>query len=226
MAKVMTAQQIADLEDRSVPKRVVWTLQIALDGGTIFCSDQVEAVTVNSQPYEPQLGKWRIPDEITTGQALVPQNMDIVFDGAEQFNAGSLFERVINGAWYQRSISLTCLIFNGNTGAFIVAPHQIFAVMDFLSIPEASGQAVDAVLTCQTGTFRVNDRRHTICADRDQRLRSATDTFFKNTAVKNSEAVPFGIENKNIPGLGYGGGAGSNYGVQRFGFTGWGRNFG
>jgi hypothetical protein len=218
----MTAQQIADLTDRSVPKRVAWILQVDLDGGSIYASDQAVGLTYNSQAYEPQLGKWRIPSEISTGQALVPQQMDIAFDGADQFNSGSLFERILTGDWYQRSLRLSCLIFNGNTGAFIVAPHVIDAVMDFLSIPEATDQSVDAIITCETGTFRVNDRRHTICADRDQRLRSGSDTFFKNTAIKNSEAVPFGIKNENIPGRSSSAGSPYDPGFN-FNFGNWGR---
>lgn len=211
MPRDMTAQQIADLTDPDIPKLVVWMLELDLGSQFIRCSDSFETIIYNLANVEPQGGKWKIPTEISTGQALVPQEIQIEFDGNDQFVSGSLTERIITDEWFQRSITLRCVMYNANTGIFIVEPFTIFGVMDFMEIPEGTGHETPMTITMETGTFRVNERRHTICADRDQRRRVSTDGFFRNTAVKNSEAIPFGVEDQNVPGMSSSqGGGGSN----------------
>lgn len=201
MAKTMTTQQQADLANNLVPKAVIWFASLYLDTGTLRFSDQAEGLTYDSEVFEPAHKKWKIPTEISTGSALVPERIDFQFDGADRYVGGSLFARILAGGYHLRKFDLACAVYNASTGAFIVEAHKIYGFIDQIKEAEGEDHEPWAIMSCETGTYRMLGNRQTQCSDEDQRLRNATDGFFKNTGVKGSENIPFGIKSSNIPGI-------------------------
>jgi hypothetical protein len=172
----MTAQQRADLRDPSIPKTAVWVVSLQPDGGDINLNTSNIDVTFNSTTYSAALDKFTLEGQLSTGAALI------------------------------RRIYIACLFFNHTSGDFIICPREFYGTMERLTIQEQpSGQAM-ALLECETGTFRALDSNRITCSDRDQRIRSATDTFFLNTSVTGTRQVPFGISSNAIPGWGNSGG--------------------
>lgn len=200
MAKTMTTQQQADLADNLVPKAVVWFASLYLDSYTLRFSDQAESLVYDSETFEAAHKKWRIPGEISTGSALVPERIDFQFDGADRYVGGSLFARILAGGYHLRQFDLACAVYNASSGDFIVEAHKIYGFIDQIKEIEAEGGEPWATMSCETGTYRMLGNRQTQCSDEDQRLRNATDGFFKNTGIKGSENIPFGIKSSNIPG--------------------------
>ena len=200
MAKAFTAQQKADLANNLIPKAVVWFVQLYLRDTTLRFSDQAEGLTYGGEIFEPGHKRWRIPTAISTGSALEPERIDMQFPTADRYVGSSLFARILDNGYHLRSFDLACAVYNAQDGAFIVEAHKVYGFIDQIKESEAIDAEAWSTMSCETGTFRTLGNRQTFCSDEDQRLRNATDGFFKNTGIKGSENVPFGIASSNIPG--------------------------
>lgn len=200
MAKAFTAQQKADLANNLIPKAVVWFVQLHLRDTTLRFSDQAEGLTYDGEIFEPGHKRWRIPTAISTGSALEPERIDMQFPTADRYVGSSLFARILDNGYHLRSFDLACAVYNAQDGSFIVEAHKVYGFIDQIKESEAIDAEAWSTMSCETGTFRTLGNRQTFCSDEDQRLRNATDGFFKNTGIKGSENVPFGIASSNIPG--------------------------
>lgn len=202
----MTAQQRADLRDPSIPKTAVWVVSLQPDGGDINLNTSNIDVTFNSTTYSAALDKFTLEGQLSTGAALVPETVTLQFDANDQHTSGTPLYNLLRSDWHLRRIYIACLFFNHTTGDFIICPREFYGTMERLTVQEQpAGQAM-ALLECETGTFRALDSNRITCSDRDQRIRSATDTFFLNTSVTGTRQVPFGISSNAIPGWGNSGG--------------------
>lgn len=216
MPKTMTAQQQADLANNLIPKAAVWFVNMYLDTVTLRFSDQAEDLLYGGDTYEAQHKKWRMPEALSTGSALVPERIDLKFDGADRYVGGSLFARILNGGYHLRSFDLACAIYNAESGAFIVEPYKIYGFIDQIKENEAVDAEPWATMSCETGMFRTLANRQTQCSHEDQIQRNATDTFFKNTGIKGSENIPFGISSSDVPGYKSSGGGSSGSSGARY----------
>lgn len=214
MSIAMTAQQRADLRDPDIPKQVVWALLLQPDGGDIAINSSNVELTYDSVTYAPGMDKFYLDGQLSTGAALVPESLAIRFDANDQYITGKPLYTLLQDDWHLRSMKLSCLFFNANTGSFIISPRSFFGTMERLSVQESpTGQAI-ALLECETGTFRALDSNRVTCSDRDQRLRSSTDSFFQNIAVTGTRQIPFGISTQNVPGFGSSTGVGGGGGGE------------
>lgn len=191
-----------------------WLLDLYTDEGTLRGWDKQIPVTYNSNTYEPLSDTWGISGEIRLGADLVPEPLTITFDGAPQNDDTSFVGRLLDRSWHQRRMRLRgLLLFTGSNLTTPLGVHLDWnGWMDTITVTDAVGQPAQVVLGCEGGVFRALDRNMTTCTDPDQRRRSATDSFFKNVALKPTQDVPFGTTWANIPGGGGRGGGGGGGG--------------
>lgn len=192
-----------------------WLLELFTDEGTLAAWDKTIPITYDSTDFEPLSDQWGISGEIRLGADLVPEPLTITFDGAPQNDDASFVGRLLDSTWHQRKMRLRGLLLDTSSNfTSAIGVHLDWnGWMDTISVTDAIGQPAQVVLNCEGGVFRALDRNFTTCTHADQLRRSATDTFFKNVALKPTQDVPFGTSWKNIPGgNGRGGGSGGSGG--------------
>ena len=144
--------------------------------------------------------------------------MTIEFDGGDQYTTDTITRDVLTQTWHLRPAILTGLMLDPSAGTVVGPFIEWRGIMDTIDVADREGAASKVFLTMEGGSFRALSTNETKCADADQRVRSATDTFFKNTGVKPSQNVPFGISWSKVPGgntngggSGGGGGGGGSF---------------
>ncbi|HPE49721.1 MAG TPA: hypothetical protein PLR76_15060 [Hyphomonas sp.] len=196
-----------------------WLLELFTDEGTLRGWDKPVPITYGGDDFEALGDQWGISGEIRLGADLVPEPLTITFDGAPQNDDASFVGRLLDRSWHQRRMRLRGLLLNVSSNfTTAIGIHLDWnGWMDTISTTDAVGQPAQVILNCEGGVFRALDRNLTLCTHADQQRRSATDTFFKNVALKPQQDVPFGTKWSNIPGAngrgGGGGGGGTNTSV-------------
>ncbi len=202
----LTSAQRTALQSRRV--HIVWLLTMEIDGDTVRVCSLDEAVSYGGESYAAGSDKWEIRGRIGSASNLVPEPLTLVFDGGDQFSAGTFTARLVTGDWHLRPIRLEGVMLDPDDhspiGAFLVWEGY----MDVLSSQDADGAPSVISLTCEGGSFRALSKNLRRCTDADQRTRSSGDTFFRNTGIKPSQNVPFGTSWSKVAGHNSGGGGG------------------
>lgn len=205
---------------------IVWLFEIELDEETIRICSLDEAVNYDGHSWAAGVDSWDITGRIGSSSNLTPEPLTISFDGGDQFTPGTVTYRILNQTWHLRPVKLIGLMLDPDTSSPIGEFVNWEGSAEEIQASDITRGPSTIVLTCEGGSFRALSRNLTRCTDADQRLRVATDGFFRNTGIKPSQNIPFGVSWSNAPGTGNinrnggggGGGGGLDFGNFNFDF--------
>ncbi len=215
MALPLSSAARAAIKSRRVAH--AWLIELFTAEGTLRAWDKPMTGSYGGVDFEGIGDAWSL-SEIKLSTGLVPQPITITFDGGLQHDDSSFVGRLLDRTWHQRKIRLRGLLLDpeSNWTSAIGVHLDWNGYMDQISTSDQVSAPSSVVLTCESGVFRALDRSMTTCSNIDQKRRDPTDGFFRNTATKPTQDIPFGTGWKNVPGGGGrsgggGGGGGGNF---------------
>ena len=198
MPRPLTSAGRAALEGRTIA--VAYLLEVVTDEGAMRINHRNTALTYDSQTWDPAPNDWILPDGIPISRALVPETFEMQFDGSFQDDTSTFIGLLLTRTWHQRPVRFFGLLLDTADYSVIDTHMEWRGKLDQLETEEAPGQPSRILMRCESGVFRARETNMTTCSDADQRRRSATDTFFANTALKQGQKVPYGRTWASIPG--------------------------
>lgn len=161
-----------------------------------------KAATYDGETFEGLRDRFSVTGTVNMGANLVPEPLNISFEGASQNEDASFIGRFLDRTWHQRRIRLRGVLLLPDMITPIGTHLDWFGRMDTLQTDDTDGGSSSVMLTCEGGTFRALARNMRTCTDADQRRRSSTDRFFEQTATKPQQDIPFGLTWSKVPGNG------------------------
>ena len=224
MPRPLTAAGRAALQARTLA--VVYLLEVTTDEGVMRCNTWNTDLSYGGFTWDAAPEKMRLPDGIKVSKALVPETFNLEFDGAYENDTSEFIGLLLTRTWHQRPVRFIGLLLNTTDYSVIDEFYTWRGFADKIAVSSGVNQGAIISLAMESGTFRSQERNHSIISHNDQKRRDATDTFFANMAVKQDQQVPYGIAWSKIPGYrpggsssGGGGGGGGGFGgggFQRF----------
>lgn len=223
MPRPLTAAGRAALQARTIA--VVYLLEVACDEGTQRINTWNMAISYDGHTWDAAPEKMRLPDGIKVSKALVPETFTFEFDGAHEFDTNEFIGLMLSRTWHQRPVRFFGLLLDTSDYSVIDEFYTWRGFADRVSAASNPGAPAKVQLMCESGTFRAQERNHSILSHNDQLRRDGTDVFLRDMAVKQEQDVPYGIEWNKVPGyssggggFGFGGGIGGFFGGGFSGF--------
>ena len=227
MPRPLTAAGRAALQARTIA--VAYLLEVATDEGALRINSYGTSITYLGDLYSPAPKEWTLPDGIPISKALVPETFTMEFDAGDENDTGTFLGTLLTRTWHQRPVRFFGLLLDTTNDSVIDEFFTWRGKLDTLPIQTNAGRPATAIMNCESGVFRAQERNFTTVSHNDQKRRDPTDTFFRDMAVKQDQQVPFGISWSKIPGYRPGGGNGGGGGGGGFdpgrGFSGIGGSF-
>ncbi len=221
MPRPLTASGRAALEAQTIA--VVYLLEVATDEGTQRINSWNMDISYDGSTWDAAPERMTLPDGIKVSKALVPETFRFNFDGAHENDTSEFIGLLLTRTWHQRPVRFFGLLLDTTDYSVIDEFYSWRGFADRVSAQSNPGSPALIELHCESGTFRAQERNHTILAHNDQLKRDATDVFLRDMIAKQDQKIPYGVEWDKVPGYrsggsGGGGGGGLGSGLRTISF--------
>lgn len=217
MPRPLTASARAALQARTLA--VTYLFEASPDEGVQRINSWSKDITYDSATWSAAPGKWELPNGIPISQALVPSTFNMIFDGGHEADTAEFIGLLLSRTWHQRPCRFIGLLLNTTDYSVIDQFYEWHGVMDRIVSSKEVGQPATVSFSLESGVFRAQEANNQTVSDNDQKRRDATDTMFRNMAIKQDQQIPFGLEWSKVPGYrpgGSSGGGGGGGGFRNF----------
>ena len=198
MPRPLTAAGRAALEARELA--FVYLFEIITDEGAQRINTWSTDLSYDGEVWGAAPDQWKLPTGIPISKALVPETFSLEFDGGLEDLSGFFIGQLLQRTWHQRPVRFFGLVLNLSDLSVIDTFYEWRGKCDRIVVQSNAGRPALIQVHCESGVFRAQEANDSRVAHNDQVRRDATDTFFKDMAVKQNQQVPYGISWSKVPG--------------------------
>lgn len=210
MARTISAAGKAALAAGRI--KVAYLFEVVTDEITKRINTLNFDISYDGVTWDKSPTNWTLPDGIPVSRSLTPEPFPLQFDGGDESDTSTFIGDLLTRTWHQRPVRFFGLLFDPTDGSQIAMFYEWQGRADKIVASRGMDGAAIVTLTCESGVFRALERNLSTVGAQDQKRRDATDTMFRNMALKQGQQVPFGVSWSNIPG--YRANYGSNIGGE------------